>query len=222
MKPSNSSLTLAYAKGIFSRMRARFWTGILTLLASKISVANEKGKKIFPSALELPEGPLILVANHSSHIDSAILSAVIGNKRNVLFVAGGEYWSGSKFKSFSGRYLAGLFLVRKGKDGWEDLLNATPTINDGTILVIFPEGTRTRDGEVGKFHSGAFRLACVTGAKILPVGLIGCREMLPVHGRYKRGPLGVRFGSPISITEENIVESISLTREKILQMIGKR
>jgi 1-acyl-sn-glycerol-3-phosphate acyltransferase len=202
--------------------RAHFWTKALIPLTRGIRVTNIGSDQPLSSRhIVLPAGPLILVANHSSHMDSAVLAGIIGRKRNTLFVAAGDYWTGSAFKSWAGRYLAGLFLVRREGNGWNDLLGSIPLIKEGTVLVIYPEGSRTRTGEIARFHTGAFRLAVASGAQVLPVALIGCRQALPVHGRFTRQRIVVRLGEPIAVFEETITEASALARESIIELLGK-
>lgn len=66
----------------------------------------------------------------------------------------------------------------------------------GRDVIVYPEGTRTRDGSVGRFHSGAERLARQAGAPLVPIGIVGTRDLLPVHGRLRRGRVAVRVGAP--------------------------
>lgn len=210
-------------KRIICLWRAFFWSKVLALLTRGIKITLPNSKSLVsPDKTKLPDGPLILVANHSSHMDSAVLASVIGAKRSLSFVAGADYWTSSKFKSWIGRNLAGLFLVRRGGDGWNDLLSSAEALNNGTILVIYPEGTRTRTGEIGRFHTGAFRLAVESNARILPVALIGCREALPVHGKFSRQKIVIRIGEPISVNEATIAEASLEAREVIINMLNEK
>jgi hypothetical protein len=70
----------------------------------------------------------------------------------------------------------------------------------GRVVVVFPEGSRSRAGEVGEFHSGAFRAARAAGVAVVPVGLAGTRRLLPVHGRLRLSPVTVRIGCPLEPT----------------------
>ena len=67
----------------------------------------------------------------------------------------------------------------------------------GRTVVIFAEGTRSREGSVGEFRSGAFRLAERAGVPVVPVGLRGTSDLLPVHGDVHRAAVQVRIGDPI-------------------------
>jgi membrane protein YqaA with SNARE-associated domain len=80
-----------------------------------------------------------------------------------------------------------------------------PALRAGRAVVVFAEGTRSRTGEVGEFHSGAFRLAAAAGVPVVPVGLNGTRATLPPHGRVRPRPVAVRIGAPLAATTDPAV-----------------
>jgi 1-acyl-sn-glycerol-3-phosphate acyltransferase len=72
----------------------------------------------------------------------------------------------------------------------------------GPCVIVFPEGTRSRDGRTGDFHRGAARLAAEAGVPPIPAGIGGTRRLLPPGGsarRPQRAPVIVRFGAPVSL-----------------------
>ena len=79
--------------------------------------------------------------------------------------------------------------------------SALRSLRSGTPLVIFPEGGRTRDGEVQPFLPGAFFLAIKAQAEIVPIALIGTFDLLPMNTYHiKCQPLEMRVGAPVSTT----------------------
>ena len=76
---------------------------------------------------------------------------------------------------------AGMIPIRREQPG--DLAGAfeqaREVLDAGEVLAIFPEGTRTRDGQLHRGHSGAAHLALETGAPLIPVGIIGTDQILP-------------------------------------------
>jgi membrane protein YqaA with SNARE-associated domain len=74
-------------------------------------------------------------------------------------------------------------------------------LREGRSVVVLPEGTRSRDGQLGDFHAGAFRLAAAAGVPVIPVGLVGTAALLPVHGRPHRNAVEVRVGGPLAAAE---------------------
>jgi 1-acyl-sn-glycerol-3-phosphate acyltransferase len=90
---------------------------------------------------------------------------------------------------------------------------------DGASVVIFPEGTRTRDGKMGKFKKGAFRLAADLSLPVVPVTIRGSFERLPRNSWYVQpGTIEMIFHDPISITPylpENIHDFMQICRHTI-------
>ncbi len=89
--------------------------------------------------------------------------------------------------------------VRRGEHGAYGALLAAarPALEAGRTVVVYPEGTRRTDGRVGEFHSGAVRLAADCGVALVPVAVLGTRDVLPKHGgRVRSAPMEVRFGAP--------------------------
>jgi 1-acyl-sn-glycerol-3-phosphate acyltransferase len=89
---------------------------------------------------------------------------------------------------------------RSGGSAAERALNtAARVLEDGQFFGIYPEGTRARDGRLHRGHTGPARLALRTGAPIIPVGIIGTREIQPPEAKvpkpFKRAE--IRFGRPI-------------------------
>jgi len=75
---------------------------------------------------------------------------------------------------------------------------AAAMIRAGDSFVVFPEGHRTRDGRLGRFHRGAFRLAVETQVPVVPMALRGLRNVCPAGGwRVRGGTVDVLFGAPI-------------------------
>jgi 1-acyl-sn-glycerol-3-phosphate acyltransferase len=132
----------------------------------------------------------IYFANHSSHLDFVVIwSALPGRlRRSVRPVAGADYWQQGAIR----RYLAGdLFravLVERGHAGAEHSLEAArESINriaremgDQYSIIVFPEGTRSSNGEIGPFKSGLYHLSrrC-PAAELIPVHLENLNRILP-------------------------------------------
>ena len=83
-------------------------------------------------------------------------------------------------------------------DAVESLRRATGEIRDGVCAFIFPEGTRSRDGALQPFKKGGFKLAMQAGVPIIPVTIIGTRQVLPRDSIiFRRGPVDMYIGPPI-------------------------
>ncbi|MFC6886405.1 lysophospholipid acyltransferase family protein [Actinomadura yumaensis] len=141
-----------------------------------------------------PDGPCVIVANHSSHADTVALLAALPARRRPVVAAAADYWFATRARSLVCRAAVAGFPVRRARGGFDDLAAAAAQLARGRSVIVFPEGTRSRDGEVAEFRSGAARLADLAGVPLVPAGLTGTRDLLGVHGRLRRTRVQVRFG----------------------------
>ena len=123
-----------------------------------------------------PLRPVIFMANHQSYADVP-----------ALFYLPGQF----KWMADEGLFhipvfgwalrMAGYIPVRRGdaRQGMQSLERARQLLAGGLSIFIFPEGTRSHSGAFGRFQTGGFRLAVATGTPILPVVIIGTRQLLP-------------------------------------------
>jgi 1-acyl-sn-glycerol-3-phosphate acyltransferase len=156
-------------------------------------------------------GPVIFVANHSSHMDTpTILHALPGGwRQRTAVAAAADYFYGKRWVAATVSFLFAAVPISRlggGMDkGSADHLHRL--LRRGWNLLLYPEGTRSRDGSRGKLHSGAAVLAANHDVAILPIYVSGTRAAMP-PGRLwpKRGPYGllshrhsivIRFGPPI-------------------------
>lgn len=94
----------------------------------------------------------------------------------------------------------------------ESLARAAEVVRrDNSVVIIFPEGTRSADGELLPFKKGAFRLAAGLGIDVVPVAVVGSRDALPRGGwRIRKFPITVRFGQPIPAAEFGAMRTTAL------------
>jgi len=115
------------------------------------------------------EGPLIVASNHLNNADPPMVALAV--PRHPTFMAKQEMikWPiiGPAFRIF------GAFPVRRGEADLSALRAATEVVHSGAMLVMFPEGTRSRTGGLTKGHPGTALVALRTGAPILPVAITG-------------------------------------------------
>ena len=143
-------------------------------------------------------GPAILCPNHISFFDSVFTMVYAG--RQISFVGKAEYMDSWKTK-YLFPALGMIPIDRSGGSKSEGaLLAAEQVLRRGELFGIYPEGTRSRDGMLYKGHTGAARLAFKLGCPIIPVGIIGTREIQPPDKIIPKIGLkcSVKFGKPIS------------------------
>ena len=183
-----------------SWLRARFWGAVFAVFSDGVTTRHADGTLVpLFRRNHLPAGPLVVVSNHTSHADSAALVTTLGrDHRPVLFAAAADYWLTDWAYTVAGSSLIGLWPTRRGPEGAHDLHAAIPALRKGTVIIVYPEGTRGAGGELGTFKHGAFDLAADAGATILTVAVKGTSELLPKHGRIHRRPVEVRWGAAIA------------------------
>jgi 1-acyl-sn-glycerol-3-phosphate acyltransferase len=142
-------------------------------------------------------GPAIFCPNHVSVLDSFFLPLVL--PRRITYVGKSEYMDSWKTK-YLFPAIGMIPIDRSGGSAGERALNAAARVlARGEFFGIYPEGTRSRNGVLHKGHTGPARLAVRTGAPIIPVGLIGTRDVQPPDAKFPkpRVPVTVRLGRPI-------------------------
>jgi 1-acyl-sn-glycerol-3-phosphate acyltransferase len=136
------------------------------------------------SALELPAGPAIYFANHSSHLDFAIIWACLPKpiRERVRPVAGRDYWQKTALHRWLSQSVFHAVLIERqhvtvASNPLEPMLAA---LDAGYALIVFPEGTRSPDGAIREFKPGLFHLARARPAlPLVPILLENLSRMLP-------------------------------------------
>jgi len=124
------------------------------------------------------DGPAILCPNHISFLDSALLMLTV--PRNISFVGKAEYMDDWKTK-YLFPALGMIPIDRSGGSKSQAALDAAEQVlKRGELFGIYPEGTRSRDGDLYKGRTGAARLATSIGCPIFPVGITGTDEIQPI------------------------------------------
>jgi len=178
------------------------------------------GIKVEVSGLDRidPRTALIFMPNHISFLDGPLLEMLIPGaarvvlKKSVLRIP---------IVGLGMRFVGFVPVDRKGvKGGKRSIAKAVQMVREkGYSFLIFPEGTRSRDGKLQRFRRGGFFLALETGAPIVPVTIRGTFELMPKGQKYARkGSVCVAFHDPIPITGYTIVTLAGLM-EKVREAI---
>jgi 1-acyl-sn-glycerol-3-phosphate acyltransferase len=159
----------------------------LSWFAKTVIYSGPHVKKRFSGLENLDmEKPVIFIANHTSFLD--ILLAIMLHPKIVLMVKGWVYKS-----PFFGpiiRY-AGYIYTEDGPE--QNIEKVRSLVAEGYSILIFPEGTRSEDGEIARFHKGAFHLAEQLNLAIQPILIHGAHDVLPKNDfLISPGALNVR------------------------------
>lgn len=224
----------AYAWGVLVAIAACVWPCVL-LAPKRVwrHRAVTTGARLFfrltriPLSVEFeepfPRANAIIVANHSSYLDGAVLSAVCDGE--ISFIAK---------EDLARQIIAGPFMRRLGAifvrrsdpaGGVADARTALESARAGARIIWFPEGTFSRMPGLLAFHVGAFATAAQLGLPVVPITIRGTRSILR-SGTWlpRRGSIAVHIGAPIRPGGDDFEAGIELrnaVRKKILERCGE-
>jgi len=172
----------------------------------------------------VPErGGVIIASNHVSYLDPIVLGA--STKRKINFIAKKEVFN----NIFSSIFLKSLnaFPVDRKKIDMPAFKKTISILVEGGILGIFPEGTRSINGELQELKLGVVKIAMKAGVPIIPVGIIGTHKIYP-HGKIFpvlfKNKITVYFGAPQYFDKHNIKdkkyqkEALNVISQKIREL----
>lgn len=199
----------------FSRIWAK---GILFVAGVKVSV---KGLENI-----LFDGPKIMISNHQGNFDIPILIAVL--PVDFKFIVKKELFK----VPFFGWYLRkreDISIDRASGKGARETLNAVAgMVSKGETVLVFPEGTRSRDGSIGRFKRGGMVLAVDSGAKIVPLAVSGSFN-IQKKGSFWMTPsdVSVNIGTPKEVTftekeSDKLESNLDQLRDIIISLMDKK
>jgi 1-acyl-sn-glycerol-3-phosphate acyltransferase len=172
---------------------SRAWYAVLQRLTQLVAVL---GYRVRCSGIHnLPaEGGVLVVANHQSHFDPPLVG--LASHRRMNYLARSSLFVFPPFRWLINS-LDAIPIERDGI-GLGGIKESLRRLKRGEIVVMFPEGTRTRDGEIGPFHAGFTTLAVRSKAAILPVAIEGAYDAWPKRFNFPRlGTIHVHYGVPL-------------------------
>jgi 1-acyl-sn-glycerol-3-phosphate acyltransferase len=139
--------------------------------------------------------PKVVICNHQSHLD--LMCQLIFTPK-IIFLTKSWVWNNPSYG----------FLIRNAEfypvlDGIDELLPKLRSLADrGYSIGVFPEGTRSKDCKIARFHQGAFHIAEQLGLDIQPMYLYGAGKILPKKTYYlRKGPIHIEVGTPVTRKE---------------------
>jgi len=166
-------------------------------------------------------GPVLIVANHQSFLDSIIMGIAVGRRpvyslaRRSLF----RHVLGWLIRSVNG------IPVERGVADLTAMRRCVEVLRDGMGLMIFPEGTRTETGAVGEFRAGTMMLVKRGKPVVVPLAISGSFEAWPRDRKLPRlfGRITARFGPPVPAEELLAMDetaALALLRDKVAAMVA--
>ena len=172
----------------------------------------------------IPPGPVVLTANHTSYFDALILVSILG-PRPFAFIAKREFLANPLMRLLMtgfGCVFVERFDVQAAAGHADELAEAAKR---GQSLAIFPEGTLLRRPGLMPFRTGAFQVAAQAGIPVVPVALRGVRSVLRDGTWYaRRYPMAVTFGAPIAPDGDDWNAAVRLrdrVRAEVLKHCGE-
>jgi 1-acyl-sn-glycerol-3-phosphate acyltransferase len=184
--------------------------------------------KLHTNHPQLPKGSFIVCANHSSHMDTPAL--MLGLNRPFqdfnMLAAKDHFQPNPNQRSFSQRLMNLILVDRDAKpEALKRLINECEQAKaDNKILIIYPEGTRSKEGNLRPFKSGTVYLAYKLNLPIIPAGIIGSGEALPKNHWFVRPKhIHIRFGEAIlpahitGLSQKQILQQLTNTLENTIK-----
>ncbi len=195
MAPGERLRSLGREGGLGSLVAGAAWRTMVRLYlrtAHRLEVAGHE---------HLPEPPFVIVANHASHLDALTLAAALPRRlrhRAYALAAGDTFFTSLPAAAFAAYAVNALPVWRKRTtardlDGMRQRL-----IEDRAILILFPEGTRSRTGAMARFQPGVGALVAGRDIPVVPCFLEGAFAAWPATQRLPRpGRLRLLIGAPL-------------------------
>ena len=206
--PEPADLDLAWTRsGWASRLREVIVCGVLGPLMDLYTRRRVAGRE----RLDGVTGPVVFVANHNSHMDTPVILRTLPGRwrRRTAVAAAADYFYSKRCNALSASLVFGTMPLERNSGagvGAGQTAHLARHIRGGGSLLIYPEGTRSRDGRVARLRSGTALLAAEHRLPIVPIYVSGTGAAMPrghhwmVFKAGRPGPrhaIEIRFGNPL-------------------------
>lgn len=152
--------------------------------------------------LEGLEPPYIVISNHSSHLDAPLLVTALPWRitRHMATAVAADYFYRQRWRRTLTSFFFNSYPVERGRGKKREAGLSVTLLRENVALAIFPEGTRSRTGQMGPFKPGVAALARALRVPVLPLALVGAHDAMPPGSSWpKKGrlPVKVIIGKPI-------------------------
>jgi 1-acyl-sn-glycerol-3-phosphate acyltransferase len=169
------------------------------------------------------KGGYIVASNHASHLDPPLVGLCL--PQQATFFARKTLWK----PGFASWWLDNVGTIPVDRDGGTDVAaikRVLQTLKQGKVVILFPEGTRSRDGKLQSPKPGIGLIACRTGVPVVPARVFGSFDALGRDGRLHLGtPVSLRYGQPLKPEDydraEDGKERYARAAERIMAAIAR-
>lgn len=164
-----------------------------------------------------PNKPVIFIGNHQSFLDVFVLAKSLEADilKNTFFLAKVNYFKNPCMKSFAQN--ANIILVDANKNLSETLQSVATALRNGRNMIIFPEGTRTKTGKMGRFKRTYAMIAKELGVDVVPFAIKGAFELYPPHKKFpKSGEVTIKYFKPVS-SKDLTVDQLVKENTKVIK-----
>ncbi len=207
--------------GFLARKTWWFWVRAVLRLTERIQI---NGKEHLPAT-----PPFLIVANHCSHLDVLVLATALPRPlRDSAFplAAGDTFFETPPMAAFAAGMMNALPMWRKncGRHAIDALRHRL--VSEPCGYILFPEGTRSRTGQMSLFRPGVGMLVAGTPVPVVPCHLRGTFDALPPHAKWPRsGNIGLSIGSPCTFqnisNEKDGWRTIADKLEQVVRALGE-
>lgn len=155
------------------------------------------------------KSPIIFISNHLSNADGIVMNRLLKD-HNVTFVAGVKLTDNKLTKL--GFHVAKTIHIKPNSADKEALSKIVNTLKQGNNIMIFPEGTRSRNGKMIEAKKGLLLMAKLSKATIVPMGIWGTENLLPINDsdmaseKFNYADVNINIGDPIMLPDKNADE----------------
>ena len=166
------------------------------------------------------KGGAIIIANHSSHFDSPVVYTSLPahiRDRLMMAAAADKFYASRKKRVWWPSLFQGAFPVHRG-GGTKQLEYPLSLLKRGYSILIYPEGGRSKSGQIGRFKAGPAIMAMAAKVPVIPVYMEGLRNVMPKGQREPRpAAVSARIGKPVMIPEGTPIADANAMLENALR-----
>lgn len=195
---------------------------ILLLIFGKLIISHLCGVKVKKiEKNEDIEMPVIYIANHESHLDAPlILSGLsIKERANVAVAAAKDHFFKNWIQFFTISSTVNIFPISRSGYCRNNFRIMSELISNGKSILIFPEGTRSRNGEMNSFKKGVAKIIKDLNVPVVPVKIENTFKLLPYNKKIPaKGKVNLKFGDLLIFKSESSEDITRTLEEKIKNM----